>query len=55
MRDAVKMATINPAKRIGVSDRKGSLEVGKDADITIVDDQLNVYTTMVRGRAVHQV
>ena len=55
LRDAVKMATVNPARRIGFGDRKGSLEVGKDADITIVDDQLNVYTTMVRGRAVHQV
>ena len=54
LRDAVKMATINPAKRIGVSDRKGSLEVGKDADITIIDDQLNVSMTMVRGRIVYE-
>ena len=33
--DAVKMITINPAWIIGVDDRVGSLDVGKDADITI--------------------
>jgi len=54
LRDAIKMATVNPARRIGVYDRKGSLEIGKDADITIVDEQLNVYMTMVRGRVVYE-
>jgi N-acetylglucosamine-6-phosphate deacetylase len=54
LQDAVKMATVNPAKRIGVYDRKGSLEAGKDADITIVDDQLNVYMTMVTGKIVYE-
>ena len=33
--DAVKMITLNPAWIIGVDDRVGSLDVGKDADITI--------------------
>jgi len=54
LQDAVKMATINPARRIGFGDRKGSLEVGKDADITIVDNRLNVHMTMVRGRRVYK-
>jgi len=54
LRDAVKMATVNPARRIGVYNRKGSLEVGKDADITIVDDRLNVHMTMVMGRIVYK-
>ena len=35
--DALKAITINPAKQIGISDRVGSLEVGKDADIVITD------------------
>ena len=33
--DALKMITLNPAWIIGVDDRVGSLEVGKDADISI--------------------
>ena len=35
--DALQAITINPAKQIGISDRVGSLEVGKDADIVITD------------------
>ncbi len=34
--DALKAITINPAKHIGVEDRVGSLEVGKDADVVIM-------------------
>ena len=34
-KDALKAITINPAKHMGVADRVGSLEVGKDADILI--------------------
>ncbi len=33
--EALKAITINPAEILGVSDRVGSLEVGKDADIVI--------------------
>lgn len=33
--DALKAVTINPAEHIGVADRVGSLEVGKDADLVI--------------------
>ena len=36
-RDAIKMATINGAKLLGLDDKIGSIEVGKDADIIIVD------------------
>lgn len=35
--EALKAITINPAKHLGVSDRVGSLEVGKDADVVIMD------------------
>ena len=35
--DALKAITINPAKHIGISDRVGSLEVGKDGDVVITD------------------
>ena len=33
--DALKAITINPAKHIGIADRVGSIEVGKDADFVI--------------------
>ena len=37
-KDALKAITINPAKHMGVADRVGSLEVGKDADILIFNE-----------------
>ncbi len=48
--DAIMMASLNPAKVLKIEDRKGSLDVGKDADIVIVDKELNVRLTMVEGR-----
>jgi N-acetylglucosamine-6-phosphate deacetylase len=48
------MATLTPASIIGVDDRKGSLEVGKDADIVIVDEKVNVQLTVARGEVVYQ-
>jgi len=51
---AVKMASLNPAVLIGVADRKGSLEPGKDADLVIIDEDVNVYLTMVKGRVVYR-
>lgn len=50
--DAVKMATINPAKIIGMDDKMGSLEEGKDANIVIADDNVDIYATIVDGREV---
>jgi N-acetylglucosamine-6-phosphate deacetylase len=52
--DAVKMATLNPAAVIGVDDRKGSLEPGKDADLVVIDEEVEVYITMVRGQVVYR-
>lgn len=46
--EALKAITINPAKHIGVEDRVGSLEVGKDADIVITDGSpFEISTTVV--------
>jgi N-acetylglucosamine-6-phosphate deacetylase len=52
--EAVRMASLNPARVIGADTRKGSLEPGKDADLVVIDEQVNVYMTMVRGREVYR-
>ena len=51
--DAVNAASLNPARRIGVADRKGSLEAGKDADIAICDAHFNVRATISGGRTIY--
>jgi N-acetylglucosamine-6-phosphate deacetylase len=52
--DALAMATVNPARVIGVAGRKGSLEEGKDADLLVCDQDLNPLLTMVEGRIVYR-
>jgi len=47
---ALRMASLTPATILGVADRKGSLEPGKDADIVIFDSSLHVKYTLVGGR-----
>ncbi len=52
---ALALVTINPAKQLGIDDRVGSIEVGKDADIVIYDrhplsSYAVVQTTLVDGR-----
>ena len=50
----VNMAALNPARSIGVDGSKGSLEVGKDADILIADADFNIQKTFVRGECVYE-
>ncbi len=46
------LLTENPAKLIGVFDKKGSIADGKDADLVILDEENNVYDTFVGGKQV---
>jgi len=50
--DAIKMMTATPATIMGVSDKKGTIAVGKDADLVLFDEQINVYQTIIGGRIV---
>lgn len=52
--DIITMASQTPAKIMKVQDRKGSLEMGKDADIIIFDNDVNIQMTMVEGRIIYQ-
>jgi N-acetylglucosamine-6-phosphate deacetylase len=54
LKDAVTMMSITPAKIMKVDDRKGSLTVGKDADIVIFDSNINIHTTIINGKVVYQ-
>lgn len=51
---ALKAASETPARVIGFSVCKGKLEAGYDADVVLLDDQLNVLETIVGGRAVYR-
>lgn len=50
--DAIRMASETPANIIGVGDRKGTLQRGKDADILILDKKLNVRCVFSQGNMV---
>ena len=47
------LLTLNPARLIGMEERKGSIAPGKDADLVVLDDQLNVKQTYVSGVCVY--
>jgi N-acetylglucosamine-6-phosphate deacetylase len=52
--DAVQMMTSTPARIIGADDQKGSLAAGKDADIVIFDNHIDIKMTIVNGSIVYQ-
>ena len=54
MRKVVRLAAINPAKSIGIDKTKGSIEIGKDADITLLDEDVNCYMTINKGKIVYK-
>lgn len=54
LKDVLGMATINPARLLNVDNRKGSLKVGMDADIIVIDEDVNVYMTIVEGEVFYK-
>ena len=48
--EAIRMASLNPARVLGLAQRKGSLEVGKDADLAIFNPDFSAWRVMVAGR-----
>jgi N-acetylglucosamine-6-phosphate deacetylase len=51
--EAVRMATLTPARVIGFGDHKGSLEAGKDADLAVFEEDFTAWRTMIGGRWVY--
>ena len=50
--EAVHLASLNPARSLGIDDRKGGLDIGKDADISIFDENLNCHMTISSGEII---
>lgn len=54
LENIIEMTAVNPAKQLNIFDRKGSIAVGKDADLVIVDEHLEVVMTFCRGKLAYQ-
>ena len=54
LEDTINMATKNPAINLGIYENKGSIKVGKDADFAVIDNDFNVYMTVVEGNVVFE-
>lgn len=52
--DAIDFATANPAKNLGLFDKKGSIKEGKDADVTVLDGEFNVLLTVRAGKIIYK-
>jgi N-acetylglucosamine-6-phosphate deacetylase len=52
--DAIRMMTSTPARIIGIDGRKGILAPGKDADLVMFDENIDIKMTMVRGQVVYK-
>ncbi len=52
LEEILPLLTENPARLLGVYDRIGSIEEGKDADLVLLDQKLEVCETMVKGLCV---
>jgi N-acetylglucosamine-6-phosphate deacetylase len=51
--EAVGLASANPARLLGLADRKGSIKAGLDADLIVLDEDLRACGTIVRGEWVN--
>ena len=47
--ECVNCASLNVATTLGIEKKKGSLEIGKDADIIVTDSEFNIEKTIIKG------
>jgi N-acetylglucosamine-6-phosphate deacetylase len=52
--DLIYLTSINPAKALGIDSKTGSIIAGKDADLVVLDENLEVALTIGKGHAVYQ-
>jgi N-acetylglucosamine-6-phosphate deacetylase len=53
--EVVNMASLNPAKNLGIDSKVGSIEVGKDADIIIFNSDFNIKQTIINGKTIFKI
>jgi len=53
--EAVALASLNPAKLIHMDNRKGSIKIGKDADLIIFDENFKVELTILEGKTIYRI
>ncbi len=49
---AIRFASLNPAKVLGIDDEVGSIEVGKKSNLILIDDEVNVKKVFLEGKEV---
>jgi N-acetylglucosamine-6-phosphate deacetylase len=52
LHEVVRMASLTPAKLLKIEDKKGSICVGKDADLIVFNDKIEIQKVMVRGELI---
>ncbi len=52
--DLIYLTSINPAKALRIDEKKGTIFPGKDADLAVLDDHLEVVLTVSNGRIIYQ-
>ena len=50
--DAVTAAAVNPARVLGIDDRLGTLDAGKEANVVVLDQHLDVKAVLFHGKVV---
>jgi N-acetylglucosamine-6-phosphate deacetylase len=55
MEKAIVMASLNPAKVLGIEHFKGSISECKDADFVVIDDNFKILTTYIEGDAAYTI
>jgi len=50
LEDSLKIVTVNPAKRVGLFESKGSIAPGKDADLLLLGPDLKIDSVVAKGR-----
>jgi N-acetylglucosamine-6-phosphate deacetylase len=53
--EAVALASLNPAKLIHMDNSKGSIKIGKDADLIVFDEELNVDMSIAEGKTIYNI
>lgn len=54
LQDIVKMTAVNPAKQLKIYDKKGSIATGKDADLLVIDENIEIKYTICQGKVAYE-